>query len=267
VPVWIVQSFNHRLEPGGPVPVHLLRLQHICPRLAYLSARREDAPPVEVLAARELSLSIPGFTGELEEYLRQRWDMLPVELPAIHPQLERGEVESALSEMEAGAVGLFTAWGEWARGDTCAAALSMTVDRDVYLTSRRFELVGRLDVLAEYRGRPVPVVARGGAFPSRGVFGGDRASLAAYAMLLENADREFRGSGQVEEGWVINFNAGELRRARLSARDRRRVWHLVRGLKSIARGELPGIHRGKQCDKCTVRERCGSDWRTLDEMF
>ena len=118
-----MRPMRYILEPGGNLPVHLLRLQHICPRLAYLSTHREPAPPVEVLARHEMSLSIPGMKGDVEALLRERWEALPVELPAIYPGLEPGEVESELSTSFPDIDRILTAWGKWSLEDPRAAAV------------------------------------------------------------------------------------------------------------------------------------------------
>lgn len=140
-----------------------------------------------------------------------------------------------------------------------AAALAPAREVEPLLESAALGLRGEVDKTVLREGRGVPAILRATDPPSSGAWRSDRAALAAYAMLLEEA----RGT-KVDRGVVeyVGSLPPESREIRITGYDRNLVRALVDRVRRMG-PRRPGKPWRAPCNSCNFYSLCYPKGRRL----
>lgn len=132
----------------------------------------------------------------------------------------------------------------------------------VTVYSGRLSLSGSIDRVYDIGGSLIPAYVSGSKPPAEGAYASDRIRLAAYAMLAGE-----RYGQEVSSGYVEYFPGWCIREVGIRKKDRWAALSLRNRVMDMKEGRMPDVNRGKQCDRCEFRPKCGVRVSFLDGLF
>jgi len=222
-----------------------------CPRLVYfdsMGSLHRDLSSSNLLL-RELVLSITE-PDDLEEQLNRALERLRFDLPAIYG--ERMDAEQAFEEVKILVPGIV-------QGYSSVLGRIVPCEADVDLRSERLGLTGRVDRLAP---GSTPSIIRTGSAPEEGVWKKDRLQMAGYSLLLGE-----KLGLMVDSGMVEYPRSGVVREVAIRSVDRGRALRIRDRIRMIKEGQLPDRPQEAGCERCDLRDECGTKMSLLSRFF
>ncbi|MBD3259704.1 CRISPR-associated protein Cas4 [Candidatus Woesearchaeota archaeon] len=131
--------------------------------------------------------------------------------------------------------------------------LTPKIESEVFVSSDRLELKGKIDRLEKHEDRLVPVEIKTGKAPKEGVWEGHLIQVAAYMLLLEDQFKK-----NTNEGIVDYINEKAKRKVKINPFLKDEVIKLKNKVKELLNSSQvpPMCNQEKKCERCGIREEC-----------
>jgi len=237
---WMQKPLCTMLPPasaGRPdyIPISTLVRASVCPVRVYLERHETLDEPLKYTVAKQVGYHLGG---DLDVATIWR------EIVLVRP-----DIPITMQEYLRGCISVCGGlpWRE-----------SRTVD--LTITNKRYAVSGRVDWFFDTE--PKIGLLRATRAPDHGVWRQDRLRAAGYLLAAEELDGE-----AVNEVQIVYLPSGIVRRVIPNASDRRTLLSVLKSVEAIYRGETPRPPPNAPCERCSKKEMCTREPKTLFDRF
>ncbi|MCW3136564.1 MAG: Dna2/Cas4 domain-containing protein [Canidatus Methanoxibalbensis ujae] len=261
----------------GEVKVSDISTFFLCPRILYFKAQQSENTAAqearmrrmtEKMLLRELAFKLPETVkeladcGEKEEVIENLAQSIMEDLRYVYSDNLRYIDDNLLREIHRDFIEYMKRSQiimKSARSEIIKTEIKHGFIREHLMFSSKLRMSGCVDKMIEIDNEEkVPCIIRTGKSPEMGVWASDRASLAAYAFLIEESYNITVSRGFVEYIRDASFRATVIRR-----KDRAVALHALKRVRAIKSGKFPEKGDHAPCHLCIFNEHCNVKGETL----
>lgn len=139
-------------------------------------------------------------------------------------------------------------------GDDLWNALLPKIFSEIRISSKKLELIGRVDQILQFQDVKIPVEVKTGKMPSDGTWPEHRTQIGAYIMILNENENTDNRVGFVRYFDSNNFNE---RKVVFNVMLEEKIIDIINKIKDLMSGiSEPKPIRSRKCESCPLKDYC-----------